>query len=386
MIAVIADDFTGAAELGGLGLRYGMSVEIETEVTDDCKVDLLIIATDTRSVSKKQAAREIFKITKDLEKIELDWIYKKTDSVMRGHVLEELLSVLKASSSNQVLLVPANPSFGRTISEGQYYIYNKPLHETGFSEDPEFALSSSNVLELLGNSNEIKTVILKREENIPEGAISVGEAETNKDLSAWAKRVKNDIIPAGAAGFFAALLEQNGFVPKDKINNKPLNLGIVRLYVCGSSFSLSRNAIEEAKRSGRIVCEMPVELFKGEGDAEKLLEEWAEEVIGSFERSSSVIIAINQPIVLKKGTAVRLRDLTALLVEHVLNKVQVEELFIEGGATTSAIVRKAGFKKFMPVQEVAPGVIRMKVEEKPNMYITLKPGSYIWPEKIWQIE
>jgi len=55
MIAVIADDFTGAAELGGLGLRYGMSVEIETEVTNDCKVDLLIIATDTRSVSKKQA-------------------------------------------------------------------------------------------------------------------------------------------------------------------------------------------------------------------------------------------------------------------------------------------------------------------------------------------
>ena len=102
---------------------------------------------------------------------------------MRGHVLEELLSVLKASSSKQVLLVPANPSFGRTISEGQYYIYNKPLHQTGFSEDPEFALSSSNVLELLGNSNEIKTVILKREENIPEGAISVGEAETNKDLS-----------------------------------------------------------------------------------------------------------------------------------------------------------------------------------------------------------
>ena len=386
MIAVIADDFTGAAELGGLGLRYGMSVEIETEVTNDCKVDLLIIATDTRSVSKKQAAREIFKITKDLEKIELDWIYKKTDSVMRGHVLEELLSVLKASSSKQVLLVPANPSFGRTISEGQYYIYNKPLHQTGFSEDPEFALSSSNVLELLGNSNEIKTVILKREEIIPEGTISVGEAETNNDLSAWAKRIKRNIIPAGAAGFFAALLEQNGFVPKDSINNKPFNLGIVRLYVCGSSFSLSRNAIEEAKRSGRIVCEMPVDLFNGEGDAEMLLEEWAEEVIRSFERSKSVIVAINQPIVLKKGTAVRLRDLTALLVERVLDKVRVEELFIEGGATTSAIVRKAGFKKFMPVQEVAPGVIRMKVEEKPNMYITLKPGSYLWPSKIWQIE
>jgi uncharacterized protein YgbK (DUF1537 family) len=385
MIAVIADDFTGAAELGGLGLRYGMSVEIETEVTNDCKVDLLIIATDTRSLSKKQAGWEIFKIMKDLEKIELDWIYKKTDSVMRGHILEELLSILKASSSNQILLVPANPSFGRTISEGQYYIYNKPLHQTGFSEDPEFAPSSSNVLELLGNSDEIKTAILKREEKIPEGTISIGEAESNSDLSVWAKRIQNDIIPAGAAGFFAALLEQNGFAPKDNVINRPLILGSVRLYVCGSSFSLSREAIEEAKKSGKIVCEMPLGLFSGEGNMEKLLEAWTGEVIDSFEKSKSIIVAINQPIELKKGTAMRLRDLTALLVERVLDKVNVEELFIEGGATTSAIVRKAGFKKFMPIQEVAPGVIRMKVEEKPNMYITLKPGSYIWPKIIWQV-
>jgi len=39
MIAVIADDFTGAAEIGGVGLRYGLQVLIETEVNDVSDVD-----------------------------------------------------------------------------------------------------------------------------------------------------------------------------------------------------------------------------------------------------------------------------------------------------------------------------------------------------------
>ena len=46
MIAVIADDFTGAAEIGGLGLLYGYKTAIVTEVKALENIDLLIIATE----------------------------------------------------------------------------------------------------------------------------------------------------------------------------------------------------------------------------------------------------------------------------------------------------------------------------------------------------
>ncbi len=386
MIAVIADDFTGAAELGGLGLRYGMSVEIETEVIDDCSADLLIIATDTRSMTKEQASQENYNIIKALEVINPDWIYKKTDSVLRGHILEELVSIIKASHIEKVLLVPANPSFGRTISEGQYFINNKPLHKTGFSEDPEFALSSSNVLKILGDSETIDTVVLKDEAKFPEQGVIIGEAENDSDLTKWALKVKENILPAGAAGFFAALLEQNGYLAKKNYDAKLMKLGKIRLYVCGSSFTLSRNTVEDAKKEGRIVCEMPDDLFSGKGNSEVILTKWTSEITEYFKSHNSIIVAINQPIILKDGFAKRLREITALIVKGVLENVPVEELFIEGGATTSAIVRMLNFKKFVPVQEVAPGVIRMQVKDKTNMFITLKPGSYLWPSKIWQIE
>ncbi len=386
MIAVIADDFTGAAEIGGLGLRYGMTVEIETKVIKNSKADLLIIATDTRSLSKTEAANEIFKITRELKKIDADFIYKKTDSVMRGHVLEELLAVMQGLNINNVLLVPANPTFGRTISEGKYYINERLLHQTDFSQDPEFALRSSDVLELLGNHSHTKTAIVKRGDEFPQNTIAVGEAITDADLISWAGRINENVIPAGASGFFSAILESNGYKVRDDLQNNNLILGKNRLFVFGSSFSASRQAINEAKADGKVVSEIPAALFNNTGETKKLLNSWVEEVVRSYEKNCSIIVAINQPIVLKKKFAKGLREILAELVGNVLKKVEINELFIEGGATTYEIMRKANFIEFFPVQEIAPGVIRMQVYRKPGMYITIKPGSYSWPEIVWKIK
>lgn len=385
MIVVIADDFTGAAELGGLGLRYGMSVEIETEVANDCKADLLIIATNTRSKTNLEAAEEIYKATNSLKKLKIDWIYKKTDSVMRGHILEELTSLMKELKRKNALLVPANPTLGRTIKNGRYFINNIPLHETGFSEDPEFALSSSDVLELLGTSEKVKTTVIDPGDPIPAGTVAIGQASEYKDLIIWAKTVCKDTLPAGAAEFFAALIELNGFSSKRENTFKPVTLGAVKLYVCGSSFDQSRSAIEQAKKEGKSVCEMPDELFNNSSSQNEFLERWTLDVLSVLKENNSAIVAISQPIVYKPGFAKRLRELTAQLIKKVLSKTLVNELFIEGGATTSEIIRTINYKKFMLLNEIAPGVIRMNVEEDPDVYITIKPGSYSWPDVIWNL-
>ena len=94
MIVVIADDFTGAAELAGLGLRYGLRVEMSTVVNQDTDAELLIIATDTRSVSKDEARQEMEKATCEILKLKPELIFKKVDSVLRGHILAELTAQL----------------------------------------------------------------------------------------------------------------------------------------------------------------------------------------------------------------------------------------------------------------------------------------------------
>jgi len=111
MIAVIADDFTGAAEIGGVGIRNGFRVVIDTKVDSNLETDILIIATDTRSQNAEQAIALIKKTTLDLLALKPDFIYKKMDSILRGNVGDELLAQLSVSGIERALLVPANPVF-----------------------------------------------------------------------------------------------------------------------------------------------------------------------------------------------------------------------------------------------------------------------------------
>jgi uncharacterized protein YgbK (DUF1537 family) len=66
-------------------------------------------------------------------------------------------------------------------------------------------------------------------------------------------------------------------------------------------------------------------------------------------------------------------------VYQVFSKCVLRELFIEGGATAYAIIRRLGFSRFFPTEELAPGVIRMRVDGTDDLHITIKPGSYEWP-------
>ena len=55
MIVVIADDITGAAELAGIGLRYGLRVVVADDILSAKETELLVVYTNTRSMMEKDA-------------------------------------------------------------------------------------------------------------------------------------------------------------------------------------------------------------------------------------------------------------------------------------------------------------------------------------------
>ena len=79
MIAVISDDFTGAAEIGGIALRNGFSVTLDTSVNANYNCDILVIATNTRSLCKIEAQKQIKEVTEKLLELNPEFIYKKTE-------------------------------------------------------------------------------------------------------------------------------------------------------------------------------------------------------------------------------------------------------------------------------------------------------------------
>ena len=55
MLIVIADDFSGAAEIGGIGWRYGLNAEVQLTFDPRSNADLIVIDADTRSLTKDDA-------------------------------------------------------------------------------------------------------------------------------------------------------------------------------------------------------------------------------------------------------------------------------------------------------------------------------------------
>ena len=121
MIAVIADDLSGAAELAGVARASGLSAEVQTQFTADTDADVVCVDTDTRSRSEVDAAHIVTKVSRQIAAARPDWIYKKCDSVLRGHVRVELRAFMAVFSLSRLLLIPANPSRGRVIRGGKYF-------------------------------------------------------------------------------------------------------------------------------------------------------------------------------------------------------------------------------------------------------------------------
>lgn len=381
MIVVIADDFTGAAELGGIGLRYKLQVEINTRVNLQSKADLFVVATDTRSMTRAEAERETEEVVRELAKLNPVWIFKKIDSVLRGYVAEELMVIIKKLNHTRALVVPANPALSRTVINGQYFLNSLPLHQSNFANDPEFPVKTSSVVDVLGNKG-VKIHSQKHNETLQHEGLIIGDAANVDDLKAWADKINKNMLLAGASGFFTALLDSliipDAQLPTGQVRafKKPM------LIVSGTSFGKSRNAIRKLKTEGAPVSYMPAVVLKKRTPDEADYEQWCREIMDHIKISGKAIVAVSEDMVdVANADAKELRYKTAIVVKMVFDRVAVNELLIEGGSTASAILKALCLYRFFPVEELATGVIRMQTD-KPELYITLKPGSYAWPQAV----
>jgi uncharacterized protein YgbK (DUF1537 family) len=194
--------------------------------------------------------------------------------------------------------------------------------------------------------------------------------------------MEKDMLPAGGSGFFTAILDtltiSGGTYTHAGMPGEPA------LFVCGTTFQKSRDAIQKISDAGGPVSYMPESIATATNDTGLPYDTWRHEVMVMMQANGKAIIAIRQAYgagVIAPAAVLRKR--MAVLVQMILDTVSIKDLFIEGGSTAYAVLQRAGFAGFFPVQEMAAGVIRMRVRDKPGLYITVKPGSYDWPPSAW---
>jgi uncharacterized protein YgbK (DUF1537 family) len=379
MIAVIADDFTGAAEIGGIGLRRGLSVVIETAVKEPNGADLLVVTSDTRSMNEAEAVAEINKITKKLEKLAPDYVYKKLDSVLRGNVVAELKAQMKECGKKRSLVVAGNPHFNRIIKEGVYYVNGALLSDTFFANDPQYPTKTSDVCEILGSDKDVKIVSVDSE--LPNEGVSVANVANKEDLDLWVKKFDNDLLLAGGAGFFDVILDRD-YPQKNAKQDIHYHLGDKTLFVFGSTYPKSDKFLKQLQSLGMYVSNMPDEIYYNNSYDDAIMDMWASNVKKELNDGRKIVVTIDQVPAEGYDDLKWIKERVSILIQRVMLEVDVDDLLIDGGDTTSAILKSLGIAKLEPFCELGHGVIQMRADKYPNMCITTKPGSYFWPEEI----
>jgi uncharacterized protein YgbK (DUF1537 family) len=396
MIGVIADDLTGASELGGIGVRHGLSAEVILQGEYGSEADLLCVDTDSRSCSGNEAARRAAAAARKLRKAGAVWIYKKVDSVLRGNVLAEVGAIRRALGFRSALLVPANPRFGRVIRDGRYFIKGKPIHQTDFARDPEYPRRSSNVLKLLGVTKPRAVSLMRLTEYQPSSGIVLGEVSSSADVQKWSSLRSEDMFLAGGAEFFEAVLEamladnpegiasfSPGIDVSKAYNPERVASSVNRreLFICGSTSDYTERFVNDARRSGTPVCSLIEPGKKPFAPTPTTLKSAADKALRAYESHPRVILAVGRPLLKNPSAATKLSEHLVNIAVRIIERASPDHVYAEGGATAAELVRHLVWRRLTVLREVAPGVTTLSLPERNAPLLTIKPGSYPgWPK------
>jgi len=401
-IVVLADDLSGAAELGALGWRYGLTAEVQSEFEPSSSADLCLIDTDSRSCPVDAAVRRVAQIARRLIALPPVFVFKKVDSLLRGHVLAETRAIARSLGRQRVLLIPANPSRGRVIRDGRYFVDGVPLDKTLFAADPDHPRRSSQVRELLDESTAGR-LSAQVAAGLSEIHVAVPDVASGADVAEWARQIGADTLPAGAADFFAAILADRcgrDAAPADIDAAAPeLPAGRSRtLVVCGSAAAWPVR-YADARAAGIPCVVAPAEIFATDR-RDAVLRSWGDQIAEALRTRRCVLVGLgDRPLEKVPPMSAGAPNTTAAVpggalarrlaeaVAQAVRQAPVDRFLLEGGATAAAFARAQGWSRLCVTGAPGAGVAELRptvMAHGTSPVILVKPGSYPWPSRVWK--
>ena len=152
---VIADDLTGGNATGVLLAKMGYSshsVLSHEHVHDDfgfTSCDCLIITTDSRAITPKEAYSRVKHAAKVFRSDDTKLFSKRIDSTLRGNLGTETDAMLDTLGDEYIAVcAPCFPSSGRTLVGGYLLVDGLPLHKTNIAIDPKTPVKISDIAKI----------------------------------------------------------------------------------------------------------------------------------------------------------------------------------------------------------------------------------------------
>lgn len=404
---IIADDFTGALDTGVRFAESGASVCVTqdrnirfSDVSD--KTTVLVVDTESRHISSEDAYERVYRLCLQAKAAKIKYIYKKTDSVLRGNIGSELSAVLAAEEKDRLHFVPAFPKMGRTTVNGIHCVGGVPVSETSFGKDPFDPLRTADIGELIHMQSKVGVLNVHDIDRIERCVtdskekknVVVYDAAEEVDMIKIASKLSlNDDVNlfagcAGFAGYLAERLSEELSAGDEAGKIKPFTVKKL-LVICGSMNPVTLAQLDHAEKRGflRIRPDTRMKLEKGYQDTDEGRDR-IEDIVEYCRNNDRVIIDANDPggstseyaksIGIDKETErSRISNSLGRIAKAVIDNVDDVMLFVTGGDTVIGFMDSIGEQKLTPMTELSDGVALSGFEYGRKKYhIITKSGGF----------
>lgn len=377
MLLLIADDLTGCCDAGIHFARRGMASAVAFSRESllagaPADFDVLALNTASRNIPSAQAAKAVAGAMSAISQshgIRTDLVFKKIDSTMRGNPGAELDALMLAGGFKTAFIAPSSPRHGRAVVDGVLFVNCVPVAKTAFARDPVTPMRESAPRDILAAQSS------RRADCVPLAALRAGpteakarvaallasgveyiifDAESLEDLRLIA-RLGLEMSPrpifAGSGGLAEALSDSlpEGDSPRDFAAPTACPL-----FVCGSANHAALEQIEVLEAAGTPVFRLPRDFQDAEALRPILEKTEAALALGP------AALAAPRCRLARVEDSLALTESMAALTLEILQKGRPLSLFMTGGETAFAILRRIG--RFMSLErEFEPGVVAGKL-------------------------
>ena len=275
LIGIIADDLTGANDTALQFHLRGSNTQIlldyEAYLQNIKNAQTWAISTETRNLDSQTAYNKVKAATKTfVEKLNLEFFYKKIDSTIRGNIAVETLAMLEVLNWDAAIIVPAFPSEGRITVGGYHLLKGIPVERTEIARDVHSPIFESHIPTLLQSQlneeqkdlvglielstimNGAGPILFKINELISQGKkLIVADAVSITDIEQIVLAInKSDynILPTGSAA--CAQVLGNIWLPEMKNQRISKTIPVLpKLIISGSATQLTENQIKKLSDS-----------------------------------------------------------------------------------------------------------------------------------------
>lgn len=400
-LGCIADDFTGASDLGNMLARAGMPTTLCIGVPQNDgapATDAAVLALKTRSVPAADAVAQSLAALDWLNEQGCTQIYFKYcstfDSTPEGNIGPVLDALADRLGARRAVVVPAFPGTGRRVFMGHLFVNDALLNRSGMEDHPLTPMIEPDLRSWLGRQTHarighVDAGTVRAGTSAIRTALDAAEAEglryvvvdtvDDTDLEAIGGAVAHDLLVSGGSGLGLGLPANFGAHPGQ---GAPWRGRAGRAAaLAGSCSRATQEQVARHREYAPVLQLEPKAILEGcqtpQEVAEWVLAQSGETVpLVSSTMSAEKLAAVQEDIG-RAESAYALENFFGELASGLVAR-GITRLVVGGGETSGAVVSALGIRTARIGPQIAPGVPALAPEDA-DFVCTLKSGNFGGP-------